>query len=148
LLLQIDVAVNAPESGTIKEFLVNEEDTVTVGQDLVKLEVSGAPQGSRQDKGGSEPKRRASEEESTSSNPEPQKEKPKAEPQHEPEKRPYPPQEKNPEVLMAAPSAKPTPPKALDSKAHSGETTSGNRDERRVCSCNIGMELANQGSSR
>ncbi|CRG83263.1 2-oxoglutarate dehydrogenase E2 component (dihydrolipoamide succinyltransferase) [Talaromyces islandicus] len=35
---KIDVSVNAPESGTIKELLVNEEDTVTVGQDLVKLE--------------------------------------------------------------------------------------------------------------
>ena len=36
--LQIDVAVNAPEAGTIKEFLAKEEDTVTVGQDLVRLE--------------------------------------------------------------------------------------------------------------
>ncbi|KAK9649446.1 uncharacterized protein AFUA_3G05370 [Aspergillus fumigatus Af293] len=40
---KIDVSVNAPESGTIKELLVNEEDTVTVGQDLVKLELGGAP---------------------------------------------------------------------------------------------------------
>ncbi|KEZ43619.1 Dihydrolipoyllysine-residue (2-methylpropanoyl)transferase [Scedosporium apiospermum] len=35
---KIDVAVNAPEAGTIKELLVNEEDTVIVGQDLVRLE--------------------------------------------------------------------------------------------------------------
>ncbi|PKS07054.1 hypothetical protein jhhlp_005651 [Lomentospora prolificans] len=35
---KIDVAVNAPEAGTIKELLVNEEDTVTVGQDLLRLE--------------------------------------------------------------------------------------------------------------
>ncbi|RAO72973.1 uncharacterized protein BHQ10_008985 [Talaromyces amestolkiae] len=35
---KIDVAVNAPESGTIKELLVSEEDTVTVGQAIVKLE--------------------------------------------------------------------------------------------------------------
>lgn len=41
--LQIDVAVNAPESGFIKEFLVSEEDTVTVGQDLVRIELGGAP---------------------------------------------------------------------------------------------------------
>lgn len=32
------MAVNAPEAGTIKELLVNEEDTVIVGQDLVRLE--------------------------------------------------------------------------------------------------------------
>lgn len=37
------MSVNAPESGTIKELLVNEEDTVTVGQDLIKLELGGAP---------------------------------------------------------------------------------------------------------
>jgi len=37
------VAVNAPEAGIIKEFLVNEEDTVTVGQDIVRLELGGAP---------------------------------------------------------------------------------------------------------
>ncbi|KAL4911823.1 hypothetical protein BDW62DRAFT_215493 [Aspergillus aurantiobrunneus] len=41
---KIDVSVNAPESGVIKELLVNEEDTVTVGQDLVKLEAGGAPE--------------------------------------------------------------------------------------------------------
>ncbi|KAI9654906.1 MAG: 2-oxoglutarate dehydrogenase complex E2 component [Alyxoria varia] len=40
---KIDVAVNAPEAGTIKELLAKEEDTVTVGQDLVKLEPGGAP---------------------------------------------------------------------------------------------------------
>lgn len=43
---QIDVAVNAPASGTIKEFLANEEDTVTVGQALVRIELGGsAPKG-------------------------------------------------------------------------------------------------------
>ncbi|KAL2151526.1 hypothetical protein VTH82DRAFT_6624 [Thermothelomyces myriococcoides] len=40
---KIDVAVNAPEAGTIKEFLANEEDTVTVGQDLVRIELGGKP---------------------------------------------------------------------------------------------------------
>lgn len=40
---KIDVAVNATESGTIKEFFVSEEDTVTVGQDLVRIELGGSP---------------------------------------------------------------------------------------------------------
>ncbi|KAM3469761.1 hypothetical protein MY8738_010000 [Beauveria namnaoensis] len=40
---KIDVAVNATEAGTIKEFFVNEEDTVTVGQDLVRIESGGSP---------------------------------------------------------------------------------------------------------
>ncbi|KAG6879911.1 hypothetical protein C0992_009575 [Termitomyces sp. T32_za158] len=35
---KIDVSVNAPESGKIIELLVAEEDTVTVGQDLVIIE--------------------------------------------------------------------------------------------------------------
>ena len=46
---KIDVAVNAPEAGVISELLAKEEDTVTVGQDLVKLEPGGAPaEGSKQ----------------------------------------------------------------------------------------------------
>jgi len=36
---KIDVTVNAPESGTITEFLASEEDTVTVGQELVRLQL-------------------------------------------------------------------------------------------------------------
>lgn len=37
--------MNAPEAGTIKEFFVSEEDTVTVGQDLVRIELGGSPSG-------------------------------------------------------------------------------------------------------
>ncbi|KAG5926883.1 hypothetical protein E4U42_002836 [Claviceps africana] len=46
---KIDVAVNAPESGFIKEFLVSEEDTVIVGQDLVRIELGGAPSSEAKD---------------------------------------------------------------------------------------------------
>ncbi|KDE02983.1 hypothetical protein MVLG_06483 [Microbotryum lychnidis-dioicae p1A1 Lamole] len=42
---KIDVAVNAPKSGYIRERLAQEEDTVTVGQDLFKLEAGEAPEG-------------------------------------------------------------------------------------------------------
>jgi 2-oxoglutarate dehydrogenase E2 component (dihydrolipoamide succinyltransferase) len=35
---KIDVSVNAPQAGKIVELLANEEDTVTVGQDLFRLE--------------------------------------------------------------------------------------------------------------
>ncbi|KAI0338031.1 dihydrolipoamide succinyltransferase [Trametopsis cervina] len=35
---KIDVSVNAPTSGTITEHLASEEDTVTVGQDLFRIE--------------------------------------------------------------------------------------------------------------
>ncbi|ODA75764.1 hypothetical protein RJ55_08704 [Drechmeria coniospora] len=40
---KIDVAVNASEAGTIKEYYASEEDTVTVGQDLVRIELGGSP---------------------------------------------------------------------------------------------------------
>jgi uncharacterized protein (AIM24 family) len=36
--VQIDVSVNAPQSGKIVELLAQEEDTVTVGQDLFIIE--------------------------------------------------------------------------------------------------------------
>jgi 2-oxoglutarate dehydrogenase E2 component (dihydrolipoamide succinyltransferase) len=35
---QIDVQVNSPQAGTIIELLAKEEDTVTVGQDLFRIE--------------------------------------------------------------------------------------------------------------
>ena len=38
LLLKIDVSVNSPQAGVITELLANEEDTVTVGQDLFVIE--------------------------------------------------------------------------------------------------------------
>jgi 2-oxoglutarate dehydrogenase E2 component (dihydrolipoamide succinyltransferase) len=44
--LQIDVSVNAPASGKITELLVNEEDTVTVGQDLFRFAQSEADESS------------------------------------------------------------------------------------------------------
>jgi 2-oxoglutarate dehydrogenase E2 component (dihydrolipoamide succinyltransferase) len=39
---KIDVAVSAPESGTVKQLLVGEEDTVTVGQDVAIIDTEGA----------------------------------------------------------------------------------------------------------
>jgi len=69
---KIDVAVNAPKSGTITELLANEEDTVAVGQDLFKLEAGDAPEG------GAAKKEEAPKEEQKE---EPKKEEPKKEEQ-------------------------------------------------------------------
>ncbi|KAL8648437.1 MAG: hypothetical protein Q9226_005993 [Calogaya cf. arnoldii] len=71
---KIDVSVNAPQAGTIKEFLVQEEDTVQVGQDLLKLEPGDASQGGGEQKASQEPKAAASDKQPTSSDPEPSKE--------------------------------------------------------------------------
>ena len=42
---KIDVEVNAPVSGTITELLVAADDTVTVGQEIAKIEPGAAPEG-------------------------------------------------------------------------------------------------------
>ncbi|KAJ4291495.1 2-oxoglutarate dehydrogenase complex E2 component [Collariella sp. IMI 366227] len=80
---KIDVAVNAPEAGVIKEFLVNEEDTVTVGQDLLRLELGGAPSGDKPAEDAKaapkeEPKKEAAPEQTKAPEPKPQETKPAA----------------------------------------------------------------------
>nr|RBQ95196.1 hypothetical protein FVER53263_12170 [Fusarium verticillioides] len=121
---KIDVAVNATESGTIKEFLVAEEDTVTVGQDLVRIELGGAPSGD---------KKEAPKEES--------KEQPqKSESESKSESKPEPKQESAPEPKKeSAPApSKPEPPRQAEKKdskpqsAASSGPSMGNREERRV----------------
>merc|ERR1711939_1243163 len=121
---KIDVAVNAPEAGTIKEFLANEEDTVTVGQDLVRMELGGAPEGGDKEKASSEPKEPAPKEQSTSSDPEPSK-KEESKEESKTTSSASPPQEKKPEPK------KESPPKQTESKSSSAPTL-GNREERRV----------------
>ncbi|KAJ5798218.1 Dihydrolipoyllysine-residue succinyltransferase [Penicillium pulvis] len=109
---KIDVSVNAPESGTIKEFLVSEEDTVTVGQDLIKLELGDAPAGG---------KKEAAPEKAS----EPAAEKPK---ESAPE--PAQPKEKETQTQASKPAA-PEKPKETP-KAETSKPALGNREERRV----------------
>ncbi|KAF3763723.1 dihydrolipoamide succinyltransferase [Cryphonectria parasitica EP155] len=120
---KIDVAVNAPEAGTIKEFLVNEEDTVTVGQDIVRLELGGAPSGGAEKSEGKEPAKEESKEES------------KPESKSEPESKPEPKKEESkPAPPPPAPEKKgPSPPPQKPTKESSdGSASMGNREERRV----------------
>jgi len=142
--------VNAPEPGTVKEYLVNEEDTVTVGQDLLKLELGGPPQGGEKEQGGQEPKAPASDEQSTSSHPEAKQDETKPDKgssessapspkESEPKKEPEP---KKEESKPSAPPKKEPPPQEKPSKsqesrkpepkATGGETAFGSREERRV----------------
>lgn len=83
---KIDVSVNAPEAGTIKEFLANEEDTVTVGHDLIRLETGGAAGESKEKSATSEPKDAASSDQSTSSQPSGEKEESKSDATKSPSK--------------------------------------------------------------
>jgi len=123
---KIDVAVNAPAAGTIKEFLANEEDTVTVGQDLVKLELGGEP-GQKAEKGEDQPKEAASDSQETSSQPHGQKESKKEpepeSPKQKEEPKPQPPKQKE--------ESKSPPPKQKEEPSKI-ESPFGSREERRV----------------
>lgn len=148
---KIDVAVNAPESGTLKEILANEEATVTVGQDLAKMETGGGPKEDGGAKAASqEPKAPASGDQPTSSDPEPSKEskEPKPKPQEESRSAPpppssspsppsSPPQEKKsekPKKDAATEETRPAPPSqsTKQEQTGTGEGLPGNREERRV----------------
>lgn len=121
---KIDVAVNAPEAGVIKEYLVNEEDTVTVGQDIIKIDTDGQPSAGAS----------ATEEKKT--------EEPKASPASQSEApKPESSSESKPEPKKEAPAPSSTKPESKDTKSskdapskESSHTASGpgNREERRV----------------
>lgn len=140
---KIDVAVNAPEPGTIKEFLANEEDTVTVGQDLLKLELGGSPKGGEKQEGGQEPKAPAPDEQSTSSDPKTQKDEGKSEQELPPppptsEKKPQPSKQEskpspppNEPLKQKEPSPKPQESRKPETKPKDTAPL-GNREERRV----------------
>ncbi|KAK9490222.1 hypothetical protein V1508DRAFT_283574 [Lipomyces doorenjongii] len=118
---KIDVAVNAPAAGVITELLAEEESTVTVGQDLFKIdtEASGSSGSS------SEAPKAAAKEETAPATPAPEAPKPAT---------PEPPK------AAAAPSPKasapPPPPKAASAEpaqaAAAAPSPFGSREERRV----------------
>ncbi|GAM83294.1 hypothetical protein ANO11243_012810 [Dothideomycetidae sp. 11243] len=122
---KIDVAVNAPEAGTIKEFLAKEDDTVTVGQDLVKLELGGAPSGDSKPDGETEKsksedksKKEKKDEPKQEKKEEPKKEEPKKE-----ESKPAPPKQQE---------KKPAPPKSQEKPSQDQGPFGGSRGENRV----------------
>ncbi|KAK6855470.1 hypothetical protein PG995_009002 [Apiospora arundinis] len=119
---KIDVAVNAPEAGIIKELMANEEDTVTVGQEIAKIEAGAAPEGGNKSEGKDE----APKEETASTDAKP------AEPKEE--SKPEPKQESKPESSKPAPKPEPkkeTPKQSGKDSASAGPTL-GSREERRV----------------
>ena len=117
---QIDVSVNAPDSGTIKELLVNEEDTVTVGQDLAKLELGGAPE-AKKDESSEKPK-------------EPAAEKPKAstEPAEEMKPSQKPASSEKPAAPEPPSNKKPAPEASQPQASDTAKSTPSGREERRV----------------
>lgn len=141
---KIDVSVNAPQAGVLKELLAKEEDTVTVGQEIAKMD-GGASSGEGQKKetGSSEAKSPASSDQKTSSQPsgkqeseapkeqkeapKEQKEESKPSQQQQPPQQKPPPQPKQTEQPKQQEKSKPQPPKDEGPKA-----TPGAREERKV----------------
>ncbi|KAM5430866.1 2-oxoglutarate dehydrogenase complex E2 component [Microsporum canis] len=119
---KIDVTVNATEAGIIREFLAAEEDTVTVGQDLVRLELGAAPEGAKAEKA---EKPAESEQPKEESKPEQPKEQPKK------EEAPAPTSTPAKSESAPAPSAS-KKEKAAAPEPAAAKATPGNRDERRV----------------
>lgn len=116
---KIDVAVNAPEAGTIKEFFVNEEDTVTVGQDLLRIELGGEPSAKKE-----EPQQKSEEKPAAS---EKKTEEPKKAEESKPESKP------EPKEPAQQPKKETSAPRQTETKEASSQgPTLGSRDERRV----------------
>lgn len=119
-LQQIDVSVNAPDSGTIKELLVSEEDTVTVGQELAKLELGGAPEAKKDD--------------SPQKSEQPAAEKPKApaEPAEESKPSQKPPSSEKPAAPKPEGDKKPAPEPPQPQASDAAKPSPTGREERRV----------------
>ncbi|OTA65907.1 2-oxoacid dehydrogenase acyltransferase [Hypoxylon sp. EC38] len=125
---KIDVAVNAPEAGVLKELLANEEDTVTVDQEIAKIEAGAAPESGEKSEAATEPPKK--EEASTESRPAPSEGGNKPEPSR-PESKPEPskPQPPAPEPKKESVPKQSQP--AKDTSTSAGPVL-GSREERRV----------------
>jgi len=125
---KIDISVNAPEAGTIKEFLANEEDTVTVGQDLVKMETGGSPGEGKETEAKSEPKEAASSEQSTASQPSGEKEQSKGEGSEKTSKESAPESKETPKEEKSS-SSEPTPTLSPESEQKSSPAAAPKKPE-------------------
>jgi 2-oxoglutarate dehydrogenase E2 component (dihydrolipoamide succinyltransferase) len=134
---KIDVSVNAPQSGKIVELLAQEEDTVTVGQDLFRIEPGEVGESSSSD---SVPKEQQKEEkqdkesESVPPPPQPSKEDKQKELPKEPRKE----KPKEPEVKKDTASK----PKEKPSAAAEAPKVAGSRNETRVKMSRMRLRIA------
>lgn len=118
---KIDVEVNAPVAGTITELLVAVEDTVEVGQEIVKIEEGAAPEGGKKE----EPKELKPEET------EAPKEEKKAEPKKEEPKKEAPKKEE-PKKDAAKKESKPESTESFTAFSRSEERVKMNRMRLRI----------------
>ncbi|KAI5291665.1 2-oxoglutarate dehydrogenase complex E2 component [Ascosphaera aggregata] len=148
---KIDVVVNASESGTIKSFLANVEDTVSVGQDLVEIipgegsSKSSKPKQEEPAKTDEQQKQQQEEEEKEEKQQEQQQQPSKREPpkQEEPVKQETRKEEKPAASAPPKQESKPVPKKEAAPAAEDGTTpVLGNREERRVKMSRMRLRIA------
>ncbi|KAI0424950.1 2-oxoacid dehydrogenase acyltransferase [Xylaria sp. FL1042] len=121
---KIDVAVNAPEAGILKELLANEEDTVLVDQEIAKIEPGAAPEGGDKSETKDPPKK-----EDASTEPSTPEQESKPQPKQESQLEPSSPKPAPPPPKKESTPKPSQPPK--ETSAPSGPVL-GSREERRV----------------
>ncbi|KAF7986353.1 hypothetical protein HWV62_35356 [Athelia sp. TMB] len=133
---KIDVSVNAPQAGKIVELLANEEDTVTVGQDLFRIEPGEAGESpSPKEQETTEESKELKEGEKTKDTEEPKdqqvekdgKAPPAPSKEDKQSKVPEPPTKPKPEPSKQAKESKPKP-----SASEAPKPAAGSRNETRV----------------
>ncbi|KAK4056921.1 hypothetical protein OIO90_002171 [Microbotryomycetes sp. JL221] len=144
---KVDISVNAPKAGVIKELLAAEEDTVTVGQDLFKIEAGAAPEGGAK-------KEEAPKEEQKEEKQEEKKEESAPKQQEQKEDKPAPKKEDKPaepKKTEEPRQPKPAPQKKQESKKDSGKQQTnesksapalGSRTETRVKMSRMRLRIA------
>ena len=106
--------MNAPEAGVLREFFANEEDTVVVGQDLVRIEVGAQGEAPAKPAESEAPKEAPKEEAKPAAT----------------ESKPEAPKAPEPSKPAPAPEKKAAPPKQSSEPATPSPL--GSREERRV----------------
>ncbi|RDA86560.1 hypothetical protein CP532_5144 [Ophiocordyceps camponoti-leonardi (nom. inval.)] len=131
---KIDVSVNAPESGVIKEIFVHEEDNVVVGQDLARIELGESSTAT--EKNIEHTEELNAEQDQKSSSP---SKNPDLEPKHDIEPSSY--KQAQPHAASqertTEKSNEPTVDKPASRNSSPVYSAPSNRDERRVCTFDV-----------
>ncbi|KAM0787572.1 hypothetical protein ACM66B_003642 [Microbotryomycetes sp. NB124-2] len=119
---KVDISVNAPKAGVIKELLAAEEDTVTVGQDLFRIDAGAQAEGGAK-KEESAPKEEKTEQDAP-------KEEPKAKEEQQQDSKPAPKKDESKQPAQEPKKTEePRQPKPAPQKQESKESKKKESDE-------------------
>lgn len=118
---KIDVSVNAPKAGVLKELFANEEDTVEVGQDLFDLGEGEKPAESSKPKQEEQPSKKEESEPKKDEGKQQEEPKPAPKEDKKPEQ-PKPQQESKPAPSSSSSQSKQQEPQQSSAPSNRGET--------------------------